>query len=107
MPKRKPTTTVNWSNDEARRAYWAAKGREKYARRREAGLCARVASHGPAAPNRTYCQACIDTAAERARAAYRAAKPSARVNTCRGCGSTGHNILRCPELARREERGAA
>lgn len=107
MPNGKPRTTVNWSNDEARRAYWAEHGRKGYARRREKGLCARAASHGPAAPDRSYCQPCIDAAAEKARAAYQAANPRARVNTCRGCGKAGHNILRCTELARREERGAA
>lgn len=76
-------------------------------RRIEAGYCARGWAHGPAAPGRTLCQTCIDSHSEKQRARYLLSNPGARKNRCRGCGSEDHNAHRCPDLARREQQGAA
>jgi hypothetical protein len=79
-----------------------------YRRRKIAeGYCARGKSHGPAAPGGTRCFACIDSDAKKRRARYLREKPHARINRCSACNREGHIARRCPELARREERGAA
>lgn len=82
-------------NRAGRLADIAATNRRRYKRLREAGLCVRAKSHGPAVPGHTLCEPCrVDVNFDQ-NERYRSTRVAQRVIECGLCGGDDHNARRC------------